>query len=373
LSPDGTSLVLEFDITEPLVVPPFEYTAEASTKSLFGINTIQITANLANVHRMLSLAELFPGSMHSVTSVTLQPTVQELSLNYVTPPPHIARDGPFTYGYSNVQGWSNTLSGSAVSPGGSITGVSGTYDLPVVPDCFLVWVTYSDTDRNNPTISLPDLFLPIQSIQVSFGTKAGLLSSASVQELYNNNIRNGTDFPYWAMGQLLALPNGATRRGAGNILIIDTAADLSLPEGLTPGMSVRTQFSVTQITCVNNSILAHTGLQLCVVALTKAMLVNMAGSSSQTLGGVLSAEIHDTMPLKSEVARLQREGGYGGKFSFGHLLKQIGHTVAPIAKMARPFVKFIPGVGEVADRALHAIGQGYDCEPSGKRSLRDYF
>jgi hypothetical protein len=111
------------------------------------------------------------------------------------------------------------------------------------------------------------------------------------------------------------------------------------------------------------------------------MLTNSAGSSAQTLGGVTSMEISDTMPLKSEVSRLQREGGYGGKFNFGKMLRSVGRAIMPIARMARPLVKYIPGYGEAIDRGLTAFGAGhgedyggaYDCPPQPKRSLRDYF
>lgn len=381
-----TTIVVHFEIHEPLVVPPFEYPSEAHTKSLFGVNTIQVTCAMANFHRMLSM---FIASGETVSTVTLQPIEQHLSINYVTPTASLIRDGPYLYGYTQVQAYSFPM--ATVANGQNVTGSSGTIDLPVIPKGFIVYVTIPDQTRHNPGVSLPDIFFPIQQIQVSFHTKSGLLSSADPIELYNNNVRNGVEYPFWASTSSTS-GGRPDQRASGNILYIDTAADLSMPEGMMPGMTTKTQFSVT--TVVATSPLGFTTApELHIIALTDGMLTNDAGSSTQQLGGVESAVIADCRStLRSEVERMQREGGFGGRFSLGSALKKLSGAASrarglasqaiadPRAQMAfSRFSQMQPGLASRASRLGAQLGFGGGmiggacgggCPP--KRSLRDY-
>jgi len=391
-----TELTFEVDIHEPLVCPPFEYSPDSNTKSIFGVNTIQVTCNMAHIHRMLSIA--VDPNLTSIDSVTLVPTEQHLSINYVTPPPSLIREGQFIYGYTNVQAYSFPCGNAAA--GVDIKGSSGVVDLPVIPKGFIVFVTPNDNVRNDPTISIPDLMFPINAIQVSFHTKSGLLSSADQIELYNNNIRNGVEYPYAAaVGLEQFVQQGSVPvYGSGNILYIDTAADLSLPEDMMPGMSMKTQFAVTSFSATNNSGDNQDQPEIHILALTDGVISNDRGSSSQQLGGVSPQTVSDcSSVLRSDVERLQREGGFGGKFSLGKALKKLSSTAQTAARGAQSAYalgqQYAPdltdrAMGMARDQAMgvrdRAVGMarrrlGFGGTPIGgyagcppKRSLRDY-
>lgn len=370
----GTEITFAIDIHEPLVCPPFEYSPDSNSKSIFGVNTIQVSCNMAHIHRLLSIST----TTGQITGVTLTPTEQHLSINYVTPPPSLIREGRFIYGYTNVQAYSFPL--GSVASGNTVSGSSGVIDLPVIPKGFIVYVTPSDNVRNDPTRSYADVMFPISAIQVSFHTKSGLLSSADQIELYNNNLRNGIEYPYAAAVGLAQYFSSADPPvfGSGNILYIDTAADLSLPEDMVPGMSMKTQFSVTSFSAFNNTAQTQLQPEIHILALTDGMIMNDSGSSSQQLGGVSPQTVSDcSSVLRSDVERLQREGGFGGKFSLGKALKKLAGTVSRTTDYLgidrRALARQAAGqaMGFARDRFGGGVIGGYaGCPP--KRSLRDY-
>ena len=356
--PGSTSMTLTFDIQEPIICAPFEYGDDANSKSLFGVNTLQISCNMANFHRMLSLA--LTGTAATVTSVALTPTLQQMLVSFVTPKDRslLTPDRMYMYGYTNVQSYISTLTTGAVLSGTTVSGTSNVIDLPVVPKGFIVYATYSETDRANPAISLPDICLPIQAIQCSFMTRSGLLAGAGPDQLYQLNVKNGVSFPAWAHfgSQLVASSSTAPfPRGCGNILYIDTAQDLSLPDGVCPGMSIRSQFAVDSATFLNPSPNALTAPRLIVIALTEGILRNKDGASSTILGGVPGTDDermrNATAVMRSELTRMGANAGYGG--GFFDFLKKAAKTLLPIAA---PIVsalapEFAPLVG-VAQSAL---------------------
>jgi hypothetical protein len=203
---------------------------------------------------------------------------------------------------------------------------------------------------------------PITGIQCSFMTRSGLLAGATAQQLYQLNVKNGVAYPDWAArGQQLVGSSSTAPfpRGCGNILYIDCAQDLSLPDGISPGMSMRSQFAVDSVTCFNPHDAALTAPRLIVIAVTEGLLKNKDGSSSVMLGGVPGhndARVKDAkVVMRSELTRLGANGGYGG--GFFDFLKKAAKTilpfVAPIAEVIAPeFAPLIEGASMAAQSAL---------------------
>jgi hypothetical protein len=358
----ATSMVIQFDIQEPIVAPPFEYGDAASQKSIFGLNTLQISANLGNFHRMLSIA--LAGTAATISSVALAPTVQQLQVNFVTPKDRSLVDPQreYLYGFTQAQSFISTLDSGTVAAGATTTGSSNVVDLSVVPKGFLVWASYSEVDRANASQSLPDVCFPIQAISCSFMTRSGLLAGATADQLYQMNVKNGVSYPAWAHHGDQLVSSGAVApfpRGAGGVLYIDCAGDLSLPDGVSPGMAIRSQFSIDSITTLNPSGQGFTAPRLFVVALTDGLLSNKGGSSSIMLGGVKGdddSSLKDAPTvMRSELTRLGANGGYGGGFwdSLKKVARAIIPALAPVAAAAAPqYASIIEPGAALATKAL---------------------
>lgn len=361
-----TVMHVDVDITEPLIVQPFDYSEDGFEKAIYGVGTMNVNWSYQDVHRMLSLAL---GGTATVSNVSLTPSLQQLELSFVTPSDRslMTVDRPYSYNQTNVQLFTNQLTNAPIPAGGTVSGASQVVELSTVPDKFLVYATLSEQDRQDRTQSIPDVYLALDSIQCQFGTRSGLLSSATPRLLWEITRRNGVDvpFPVWA-GRTQIGSAGSQGRGAGGPLLIDAAADLGLPDGITPGMSTRIQFNITSATFTNTTGRTLNGVRLVVLALTDGVITNKMGSSVKESG--IPSNIAKTPEEVKEKARdaatmetkelhsLMQNGGYGaGKVKdffrgFARGFKKIFKPAAQVASMIFPEAAPALGVAsEVAD------------------------
>jgi len=358
----NTELTVFFSISEPLVVSPFSYTEVGSEKAIYGCSNIKVNLNMSNFHRGLSW---FSTGGATVTGVNLNLTQQELFCEFITPDTSSieiakAEATVFGYDYTQVSTYFKTIGGT-IAPRASSNGVSSnSFQLPVVPSKLLIFAIRSSNDMQNPALSLTSSFLPITSLQVSAGTRAGLLAGSSEVDLWRMSHKNGAKIPYFTYsGQPLYSSEGAIVEedarptGAGGPIVIDVAADLSLDEGLVPGMVVSWQFSVSSATIYNNQKVDVTDAQLVVVALTEGAIVNESGATSRTTGighGPDGMALEKATEMMSdEYHTLMQMGGYGGRSKFLNWLKKAGKTIlhfaAPVVRAVAP--EFAPAVSAI--------------------------
>ena len=347
-----TTMTVSFSVREPIILPPFGYTNAAREKAIYGVNQIQIKANMRDFHRGLSLA-IPAGS--TVTGVTMTPTAQSILAVLVTPDDRslsLARTEAqiFRYDYNTVQSFFTTLTAGVVNDTASVSGSSNSFQLPVIPEKIIIFASYSETDRQDQTASHADAFMPITSLQVQAGTRAGLLSGASTMDLYAMSLKNGAKTPFFnyeGLPQISSANAGNQANGSGGPVVIDVAADLSLPEGMTPGMSAQWQFAVSQVTAVNRYGRNITGPRLTVIAITGGIIENLAGASKIVVGGVstLDADELKLAPRLSSIEfhRNSDDAGFGGS-KIGDWFKKAGHT-------------FVHGLTDLGKAAMHAAPQ----------------
>jgi len=364
VAPGNASATIDVDISEPLIISPLAYGEDSLEKAIYGVNRARFNWTLTNFHRMLSIAV---GPLATIATVNLVPTFQALEVSFVTPKDSslISRERPFSYNNVDVQLFSTELTNAVVAPGAQVTGSSATVELATIPNQFLVFATISETDRQDPTQSFPDIFLPIQSCQVQFGTRAGLLASATPRHLWEISQRNGINlpFPVWS-GQAMFGSSGQQGRGAGGPLLLDAAADLSLPTGVVPGMNQRIQLAFTSITVENNASVNLNGIKLVVLALTDGVVTNMAGSTVKIAGGIpmsvgLSPELAEYKT--ADLHRLKEDGGYGGRHSkaarfFRSVARGLKKAFGPVSAVASALVPELAIPLAAANVGLKQIG-----------------
>lgn len=357
LSNGNSTLTLTFDTVEDLVVPPFSFTDGAQSKALFGVSQITVSVSLANVHRMLSMA--IPSGT-TIGAVALSPSAQDLQFEYVTPHERSLVETPlaYSYNYCVVQPYYTDLSPIAAGATGNIS--SNTIELPVVPDKIIILATYSNNDISNPAISLADIFLPLSNLSCTFGTKGGLLSSASVPQLYDISRRGGVSLPYWAwagLKQWSCVANGADVYAAGGPLAINVAADLSLPDGVTPGMNQRIQFAVTSGLARNTTSQPITP-RLIVLTITSGVLEMRDGNTVLNLGQVPNRDADSFQKASEYVSEEFHENslasGFGGATMGGSFMD----FVRGMAKPALAMASLVPGLAAPAKVAQAVLGSG---------------
>ena len=363
----ATTTTVSFTVREPIIVPPFGYTNDAREKAIYGVDQIQIKPNMGNFHRGLSLAIIpaaSPANTPTVTSVTLAPTSQSVLAIFVTPNDRSlaaarADAQHFRYDFPQLNTYFSSITSGAVASGASVTGSSNSFQLPVIPEKLIIYATYSESDRSDPSQSLPDAFLPITSCQVQAGTRAGLLSGATEMDLWAMSYRNGAQLPFYIYQGLPQISGGNAAgnqvNGSGGPLVIDVAADLSLPEGMTPGMAAQWQFAVSNFTYRNNFSVELTSPRLVIIAVTGGYMTNLSGSSTIVAGGVSGlsdvALKHASAMSSMEFHQMMQQGGYGGS-KIGDWFKKAAKSV--YGDVIHPFYKKVvkPLGKDIADKVL---------------------
>ena len=137
---------------------------------------------------------------------------------------------------AGVQGATQTLSSNSIS-------------LAVVPDLFLIYVRMPLSEMNSVCTNA---YFTIQSINIYYNNKAGILSNMNSVDLYKLSVKNGLKMSYidWcgtAMKENLVLngqdaPRSSAARANANFdvatlgsLLVLSPCDLGLPDMLAPG------------------------------------------------------------------------------------------------------------------------------------------
>ena len=378
----NTTLAISFDISEPLVLSPFSYW-EGEGKWIYGVQTLTITANYANVHRMLSLPlNLSALSAVTITKADLVPANQTLELTYIAPSDDsllmIPRE--HLYSYTGIQQFVTT--GTTVAAGATVNIASNAFELATVPQKFVVYATYQNADIQNVAISPADVCMSISQVQVQYGSRAGLYSGATSINLWECSRRAGSKdkYPIWA-GKPVILSSTPTSPVSfvGRPFIIDVANDLSLPAGsnpLTPGMRVKTQFSISA-NFTNQTGATINNPQLIILVLTPGYVCIKDGSTGQQLGGVtleearhapivsiLEAErltgIQSSEGISGGAGRMKGAGFFDDVLDFAKdAATSVGKAALQVAApLAAPLVGQVPFVGPILQKALGGAAIG---------------
>jgi hypothetical protein len=143
--------------------------------------------------------------------------------------------------------------------------------LPSIPKRIYVYAKPSKNifgQNSMPVNSVPDFFLPITNMKVTFNNRINLLANDNAQTLYNKSVANGLKDSFYEW-----------QYGCGSIMIIDVAKDLGLEADECVGQS--NKYSTLQIEATfSNSNLTYQGVTGTVPAPNPNGLVNMNLQSS---------------------------------------------------------------------------------------------
>jgi len=371
---------VNFTIDEPLIVPPF--TADSSThEALFGVNNIVVTSQFTNIGKLLQVAL---GGEATLQSVNVSFSQAYLSVNYITmsskslsqqPIESIINAPQFQFFQTSVNA---SLPAPPTNNPASFTGVvisSQSVTLPVIPRLAIVWASLPTSLTTGVSgVNTVDTFLPITSASVQAYNASSVLAGATSAQLYEISQRNGLRCSQWQFQGLPSYINSVPAApgifeiagyASGAPLVIDFARDLTLDEGLSPGMAVQSQF---QIQCVVNNNLGATqysaavdlsSVNLNVLFVTDGILLTQGGASSYILGGITAEDVAKakaSAPIVSDtvtsaVLSQTLSGGsfmdfmkdFGSGFVKG--LSMVGSAAKEILPAAIPIAKMMLGAG----------------------------
>lgn len=216
-----TSATIIFRWAEPLMISPLIYhRVDSKGLGFLGADT-QVIFTYNDLSRCLSIDTVHGPTITSIIPSFVNPQI--ITARWVTPPYQLSVSDPQLYPYEDYQSLLVNETSRAVPAGASDTFTSRVTSFQYVPSKMLIYVREQLSDR---TFATTDSYFRIDSINIKFNNKVGILSDADSYDLYLLSVRNGlkmTSFNDWY-------------NHGGSVLMVDFGKDIPLPEGVSVDM-----------------------------------------------------------------------------------------------------------------------------------------
>jgi hypothetical protein len=363
---NGTELtsIVELTVCEPLFISPFLYQRNSQSTGLIGVQTMQAQLNLAGRSSIPDggLAAMFwshtpnQANTYAVVSATAEVLDAAIYVNYLTP--DMTQEIPLTnhYSYAEPIVYSSDVRslptavvpaapGVAIPPATPQNIYFNNIQLNSIPSRVYIFASKAD---NAHSISTPDTFGWIQSLNISFDNRDALLSAAQPRDLYNIAVKNGVNVSWdqWS-------------HHTGSVMALDFGEDIPLRPTQAPGL--RGSFNLRVQAAVSNESAATADFQLFLVIMGVGVMTISNGNVVRSVGVL---DVQNILASKDQAALPWSPAGdiYGGgvwddiKGMFGKFMK-FAKPFAAKAAMAAPIIapEFAPYVSG-ASSLLNTIG-----------------
>jgi len=426
-----------WEATEPIVLSPFVFSDQCEWDTgLFGINNIQLIANLLPASALRTVRnsvgvngrQIVPGSLNFNTSANNGQVFRTPTLNvtFLTPSLDVPLPPKSVVPYMEFPRYiSQTFSVGAMAPGATQQLSSQTITLPTIPDLLIVYVKpqvytipgnglpgtavtsapntdYSQADWTfalgnwsalSPTGAFSGTSINTRPLSLNFDNFSGLLSSVTIQELYNMSVKNGLemDWNQWiGQGTLSAFgvpqtitagvpdpayfTNTTPTSGniaqvgrfpgqpiplAGSILVLKPSQDITLQSGQAPSLvgNFTLQYNLS---VVNQS--DYSAVPVLYTITANSGFFESIRGSSRIIKGVLSEQDIISAQTAPMVTRNELQRMVGG-FSLGSLAN-VATKAMDVYKQTKPLVSavanMLPDEGRLGTlkKGAKAIGYG---------------
>ncbi len=320
----------DFEIVEPLFVPPLAY-QEKDLNGFVGVESLSLQLSHAWTG---GNAFSYAGS-NALNDFTFSfYNTPQLFLNVLSPNELVEPYNPnrtYTYNSSFLRHYVTTA--GSIAAGASTTISAQNIQLNSIPSRIYV---FARRVKNGRTSVQTDTFHRINSVSVSLGNKTGLLSTADARQLFEISHKNGYAYSFDAFNFY-----------QGSVLCLKPSEDLSLDLGEAPGLVIQKQLQID--VNVTNQTSAAIDTELVIVPVLQGAFYLKNGQASQSIGlldpnQILNAPISTDM----EYYMYANKDIYGS--GLGDWLKKVAKAAWPIVKevgksVALPLIKKSLGLG----------------------------
>jgi hypothetical protein len=322
---------LKTTVTEPFLAlsPWLNVTPDHERAGLMGINNMAFVINIDSAcKRVFSTANTQIDTTTSaisakyITNIQLQAPNSKLGLqntqllfNYLSMSPEqmakLASPKNVVPYITYPRYLSSANNGSVIPPQGKVPLVSQSLQLSMIPDKLIVCVRNQMSGQN---WAQANAFLAIEKVSVTFNNASGLLASATAADLYSKiSYVNGSGQTWLEFGGAVQSTDPAsagesfTKAGLGSVLVLDPAAQFSLPPYLSA--SSLGQFQLMLEINVRNQFEYAVQPEIVIIAVNSGVFSTVAGSSQISTGmltkeAVLSAKAGDVKMTTGDYDRL---------------------------------------------------------------------
>lgn len=334
-NPDAGALKTTYSIyvrircTEKLILSPFIFSEECADEvGLFGVNNMQIVANLKQPSKLLRLISNYPlptdaGATRAISGLTYRSnapwTDPTLDVMFITPSLDIPLPPKSVVPYMEYPRYLTVF--NQPLPAGQVqTYSSNSIVLPMIPDMLIIYAkpnTLGGTAYDSPVLG--DFYLPPRKITVNWNNYSGLLSSHTREQLYNISVDNGLEMDWNSFnGRAYGSPIGSTQSGpistVGGFYILRFSKDIPLQASEAPGVvgNYTLQYNID----LSNPFGADAaGITLYTIAVNSGYFESQSGSSRIVKGVLTESDvINASSPDADALTRAQLQRMVGGSF-----------------------------------------------------------
>lgn len=339
----ATATVIKVIVTEPLFISPMYQGLGHQVEGFVNVNDLNVNLRFSSdVGRAWSHDSTV--AMTSVATTFYQ--APELLVTYLTPDMTQPIPELQLLPYQKSNEYIRTM--SSMAAGASATVFSDTIRLSQIPRKLFLWAKRKDSAEDFKT---SDSFPSIERVSVSWGNQAGLLASATKQDLFEMSRRNGCNLDY---------PSFSKKRGS--VLCLEMGKDIGLNDAEAPGVQGSYNIQV-EITFKNNDTAAFDG-EFILCACNEGVFSLGPNVARASLGNLTPEQVlAANQPGNPEVHHASYADIEGG--SFWSSLKNIVHKVASVAT---PILSAVaPEFAPLAEGISSITGSGKSQGRSGGR------
>lgn len=371
---DGSTsktLFIQYTSAEPLMISPWTW-LEKDAMGIYGVSTLNFnfTVSPSLLARVVRYAPAsFAAAGSPVITFALDPFKNVfLDFQFLTAHSSLLQSSRNVIPYYNLNRQNLLTSALPLGAGDSKLLVGSTITLNNIPDEVIIFARKS---LQNQTCTDPDFFLAIESINITFANKNGILANALSWDLFQMTKKNYVSSNYndWVGYAIKGTAGGANIGGApssvatsGSLLALSFGRDIALQQDFeAPSLLGQYQFQIN--VTVKNQTAQSFNVDLLAVFKSSGICVSEMGVSNLyqgvlTMEQVLEASKQEAYPW-SDADRMIGGNIFSNlKSKFLSFLPKIPGIVKEITgKMDNPYAKAI-------NSGLEAFGYG---ESGGKK------
>ncbi|CAN0242203.1 unnamed protein product [Ectocarpus fasciculatus] len=320
---DSWTIDITFETTEPILfMSPFLYGKENNNNAgLYGVRAMDFVFNLDS-----SAKRVFCTATAGMT-ISLEEIVSaHLNLNYLSCQASDLLSSknvlPHCEYARHITSFNNDV---AIAGTGDI--VSQSIQFNQIPNRIYI---VARKPMNAQTIQDSNSFLAITKISVNFNNVSGILAGATVDDLYNMSVANGSKQDFYEFLGEASYTNGIKKSTTGSVLVIDPSRDLNIPDYLSNG-SIG-QFSFQANITVKNTDVAILRPELLIIAEYNGLFITQSGMSTKQTG-LLTTDlvVNSTTSQFGESNDYIKSFEHGNGANINSALKNI-----PLLNMSKP-------------------------------------
>lgn len=383
---DGTSsytVYMRFSSSEPLVLPPFIWAdPQENSQGIYGVQNMNFVWNIGDCSRVFRSANSWFTPSNCVITVDTFAN-NRLIFNQLTPHSDDLMSSRNIVPYMSLPRfltpYNNAITSYAYTTTNGVyvlnTNQAGTtltstnIQLNQICDkiCIMVRKTLSSQNANDT-----DSALAIRGISINFNNVSGILSTASVQDLYRYSVEAGSNQSFQEFYGVASVANSDATEGGllipttGSFLVLDFAKHINLQESYyAPGslgnfqlqftLNVVNQWSEAQYPNNNN-----TNWEIVLITVNSGLFATERGTSSSYTGLLTRNTVLDASTKEAHSDKdMRRMVGGGFLDSLKSVIKKASPYLPAVAGIAKHGLSMSGHpMAQTASSALGNLGYG---------------